>query len=230
MIASLRFALNYKGLKYRTEWVEYPDIETLCKKIGAGPTAVKDDGITPHYTFPVIYDPSTKTVVADSTSIADYLDKTYPDSPPLYPRGTRGLHAAFDAVFWTAGFWALFRIVVVAQCFGLPERSYEYFRRTREVAYGRLEDIAPEGEKREKEWKEVEAGMSKIASWMKANGDKPFLGGDVPIYADMQIAARLIWARVVMGKDSKDWKRFQALDGGMWDRLLQQFEKWSAVM
>ncbi|KZP02399.1 hypothetical protein FIBSPDRAFT_808778, partial [Athelia psychrophila] len=33
-----RLALNIKGLPYRTVWVEYPDIEQLCKKIGAAKT------------------------------------------------------------------------------------------------------------------------------------------------------------------------------------------------
>ncbi|KAI0682851.1 hypothetical protein BC835DRAFT_807562, partial [Cytidiella melzeri] len=57
-----RYALNYKGIPYRTEWVEYPDIEPLCKKIGGSATAKKEDG-RDHYTLPMIYDPSTGEVV-----------------------------------------------------------------------------------------------------------------------------------------------------------------------
>ena len=56
-LTTLRYALAFKGLPFRTEWVEYPDVEALCKKIGAKPTEKKDDG-RDHYTFPVIYDPN----------------------------------------------------------------------------------------------------------------------------------------------------------------------------
>lgn len=219
--------MNYKGLKYRTEWVEYPDIEALCKKIGAGHTSIKSDGVTPYYTLPVIYDPSTKAVIADSTDIADYLDKTYPDKP-LYTSGTRALHAAFSSVFSDTCFVPLFQLVVLATCLNLNEPSYEYFRRTREASMGKLEDIVPEGEKGEKAWKEFEKGMEKVATWFKADGDKPFVGGDTLRYADIQIAAQLMWAKKVFGKDSKDWARIKDLDGGRWGRYLQQFDKYAA--
>ncbi|GAW07249.1 AChain Crystal Structure Of Glutathione Transferase Gstfua3 From Phanerochaete Chrysosporium [Lentinula edodes] len=90
-----RYSLNYKGLSYRTEWIEYPDIEALCIKIGAAPTDVKADGITPDYTLPVIYDPSTDKTISDSFAIALYLDTAYPDTPKLFPPGTQALQEAF---------------------------------------------------------------------------------------------------------------------------------------
>ncbi|KAJ8699426.1 hypothetical protein PTI98_002541 [Pleurotus ostreatus] len=46
----VRYALNIKGIPYQTVWVEYPDIEAVCKKIGASPTGEE----APHYTLPVI--------------------------------------------------------------------------------------------------------------------------------------------------------------------------------
>ena len=224
------FALNYKGLNYKTKWVDYPDIEAVCKEIGAPPTGFKADGVTPLYTCPVIYDSSTKAVVSDSTKIAEYLDKAYPDAPMLYPSGTRGLQAAFESAFAAAGFSPMFMLIVNKITFDLPGPSSEYFKRTRTESYGKLDEIAPEGEKREKFWKEFEAGMATVASWIEAGGSKPFLGGTQPVYADLQIAARLIFARNIMGKNSKDWKRVQAMDGGRWDRYMQRFEKWSAVL
>ena len=33
-----RFCLNIKNIPYKTVWVEFPDIENLCKKIGAEAT------------------------------------------------------------------------------------------------------------------------------------------------------------------------------------------------
>jgi hypothetical protein len=78
--------LNYKGLAYKTEWIEYPDIADLCKKIGAEPTMIRKDG-RPYYSLPVIQDPKTGAVISDSARIAEYLDETYPDTPKVFPAG-----------------------------------------------------------------------------------------------------------------------------------------------
>lgn len=101
--------MNYKGLSYKTVWVEYPDIgkawsdpprlftggtdtdpaartAALAKKIGAKPTATVDG--EPLYTVPIIHDPNTGSVVADSFYIAQYLDKQYPGQPTLIPQDT----------------------------------------------------------------------------------------------------------------------------------------------
>ncbi|THH30531.1 hypothetical protein EUX98_g3651 [Antrodiella citrinella] len=226
-----RFTLNLKGLKYRTEWVEYPDIEASCKKIGAGQTSTKSDGVTPHYTLPVIYDPSTKTVVADSFAIAEYLDTTYPNTPLVFPKNTRALHAAYSDAFNDALMMPLYSLSVLPTALTLNPSSYEYFRRTREVSFGKkLEEVAPEDERGEEVWAKLEAGFAKIASWLEKNKEKPFVGGDKITYADIEIAGRLIWAKIVMGEDSKGWQRIKAIDGGRWDRYLQQFDKYTTVV
>jgi hypothetical protein len=79
----LRYSLNYKGLSYRTEWIEFPDIEAHCKAIGASATSTNIDG-SPFYTLPVIKDLSTGAVVSESAAIAKYLDDTYPSTPALF--------------------------------------------------------------------------------------------------------------------------------------------------
>ena len=76
--------------------MDYPDIEALYKEIGASP--VSDPFFPePAYTLPVIYDPSTKSVISDSANIARYLDKAYPETPVLIPAGTDAFHAAYDS-------------------------------------------------------------------------------------------------------------------------------------
>ena len=75
-------------------WVEYPDVEPLCKKIGAAPTGTKGADGSPLYTLPTIYDPNTKTAVSDSSKIVRYLDATYPSSgPTLLPAELDALQA-----------------------------------------------------------------------------------------------------------------------------------------
>ncbi|EEB93892.1 hypothetical protein MPER_07394 [Moniliophthora perniciosa FA553] len=91
----IRYALNYKGLEYQTKWIEFPDIESTCKKLGVPPTKTRRDG-SPWYTLPAIYDPSTGVALVDSLRIAEYLEKQYPDKPSLIPSGTLALHTAFN--------------------------------------------------------------------------------------------------------------------------------------
>ncbi|TFY64395.1 hypothetical protein EVG20_g5963 [Dentipellis fragilis] len=81
-----RLVLNAKGIPYQTVWVEYPNIAGLCKRIGAEHTEMRPNG--PHYTLPVVQDPNTGAIVSDSFKIAQYLDKTYPDTIRLVPDGT----------------------------------------------------------------------------------------------------------------------------------------------
>lgn len=234
-----RYALNFKGIPYRTEWVEYPEIEKVCKEIGAKPTDTNPDG-TPLYTFPVIHDPSTNTVLSDSLPIAEYLEKTYPDHPKLFPPGTRGFHAAFAAAYMSTlhRTGALWNLVALGACTGLTPRSEAYFRQTffrrsRDGEATPIEELAgSEGsERKEENWREVEAAWVKIGEWYEVVGGGPFLmGGDTPCYADMELAGWLMWARQAWGKDSKDWKRMQEMDGGRWGRFMEAFEKYGAVV
>ncbi|TCD64129.1 hypothetical protein EIP91_004510 [Steccherinum ochraceum] len=225
----VRIALNYKGIKYRTEWVEYPDIEPVLKKLGAPSTGIKADGVTPRYTIPTIYDPSTKTVLADSWKIVEYLDKTYPNIPALFLPATRGLTVAFkDAAILLMG-GTLYSLYVLQIHLNMNEGSKAYQRKNNEDKYNlKLEEIAPPGsEVAEKYWAKLSAGLTKVAGWFKVNGDTPFLGGDVPCYADVLLASWLISPKSIWGEDSEEWKRLAALDDGRWGRFVEAFAPWS---
>ncbi|TCD63609.1 hypothetical protein EIP91_005188 [Steccherinum ochraceum] len=232
-----RYSLNFKGIPYRTEWVEYPEIEKVCKEIGAEPTDKSPDG-KPLYTFPVIHDPSTNTILSDSTPIAEYLDKTYPDSPKLFPPGTKGFHAAFDSAFYSilARTPSLWNLVALGACTNLTPRSEAFFRdtfwRRRCDETTPIEELAgSEGsERKEQNWREVEADWVKIGTWYEASGGLFLTGGETPCYADIVLAAWLVWARQSWGKGSEDWKRLERLDGGRWGRFMKAFEKYEAVV
>ncbi|KAF8994491.1 hypothetical protein BDQ17DRAFT_1401424 [Cyathus striatus] len=90
----IRYVLNYKQLPYKTQWIEYPDIELFCKNKGIAPTGTKTDG-SPFYTLPAIHDDTTGVFLADSIPIAQYLDETYPYTPVVIPIGTEVLMNAF---------------------------------------------------------------------------------------------------------------------------------------
>ncbi|KAI0712268.1 hypothetical protein C8Q76DRAFT_482521 [Earliella scabrosa] len=231
-----RFCLNMKGLPYKTVWVEYPDIETLCKKIGATPTSTRRSREL-LYSLPVIHDPNTKSVVSDSGAIARYLDRTYPDAPTLIPAEADALTAALGAALWTVfnPDEDLGAIIVPAAFAQLRERSRPYFRETREKwAGGKLEELAPAGsEKRAKCWETIRKGMNKIATaWLEADGKEKlfFMGDRVGItYADITIAGFLMWFKETLGEDSEEWKAMMTWDDGRWGRFMMAFEKYQVV-
>ena len=48
-------------------------------------------------------------------------------------------------------------------------------------------------------------------------------------YADTELAAMLLWAKVVWGEDSEKWKRLMALHDGRWAKLYAQFSKFEQL-
>lgn len=229
-----RFALNYKGLKYRTEWIEYPDIEGLYKKLGIPATSKKADG-SDWYTLPVIHDPSTDTIISDSLLIARYLDKAYPNTPPLFPKGTHAIQAGFIEAVDDAMTRAIYPLVAVFVANYVSEESGKFFRATREPRLGKLEELAPWGtEKAEQVWQRAEKSFGRVADWLDANKldgtTGSFVFGESISHVDLFIGGRLIWARTVWGEDSKEWKRLTVWHGGRWEKFLQALDKYAAIL
>lgn len=216
--------MNIKKLPLRTEWIEYPDIEALYHTLGIEATA-KLDG-KPYYTLPVIHDPHTNTTISESFAIVQYLDKTYPDTPTLLPRGTLAFHKAFVSV-WGPAHNAIHDLVVCAVWRCLNQRSQTYFRSTREEWEGKkLEDIAGEAE-----WSAAEGAFAKLDRCLGANGegmDELVMGNEI-CFADLQIASALVWAQVSLGEHSPECERIWSWNGGKWKRLLQRFAQWQTV-
>ncbi|KAI0075967.1 hypothetical protein K474DRAFT_1598958 [Panus rudis PR-1116 ss-1] len=225
-----RYTLNYKQIPFEVIWVDYPDIEAVCKRIGAKPTATKPDG-RDHYTFPVIVDPSTEAVVSDSFNIALYLDATYPKTPRVIPQGAEMLQAAFFHGFVLNQLtMPTFAPLIVAEWDHLAGRGRTWFRETREAAYGELEEVAglKDRVKRERLWRAAEKGWESLAEWWVLQGDGPFAMGDILSFADIAIAGLMTWILTICGEDSSDWKRVESWSGGRWKGLLQQFERYQS--
>ncbi|KAJ7505487.1 glutathione S-transferase [Mycena galericulata] len=219
----VRYALNYKGLAYKTVWVEYPDIADHCKSIGAEHTMIRKDG-TPYYSLPVIQDPKTGTIVSDSTSIIEYLDATYPDTPRVIPVGTRTLQKSFQVAYDRAT-EAATQFIIPAVAAILSPRSQEYFVRTREASFRKkLSDIAPTGEAHQKAWKEFEEGLGRIDSWMKE--EDLFIMGNIVSIADFLVAGELQWFMKGFGEESDKWKDMLTWHGGRWAKLLSNLKKY----
>ncbi|KAF7365393.1 GST N-terminal domain-containing protein [Mycena venus] len=227
----VRYAFNYKGLAYKTVWIEYPDIADLCKKIGAEPTMIRQNG-EPYYSLPVIEDPKTGAVISDSARIAEYLDATYPDTPKVVPEGTHVLQKTFMAAYDNAT-GPLISYIMPAIAKILRPKSEEYFVRTREASFKKkLTDMWPTGEEHEKAWKEVEAGFGKVDRWLNEpmNAGKPFVMGDVVSFADFMIGGELIWCRCGFGEESDLWKDMMKWHGGRWAKLIDSLKKYEGPL
>lgn len=215
--------MSLKGLKYETVWVEFPDIEAVCKKIGAPPTGKKADG-SDYYTLPVIYDPSTKALVADSAPIAKYLDATYPDTPRLFPEGTDAFQSLFSSLLVPSVMVPILHILLSRINALLNPPSQTYFRSTREALFGKkLEEVGDESN-----WETLEGGLAKIKASLDANGEGKslLLMGDKITYSDVFLVSLLIWVRVIAGEQSDDWKRVSALHDGIWGKYVAQFSQY----
>ncbi|KAF8798616.1 hypothetical protein BYT27DRAFT_7177613 [Phlegmacium glaucopus] len=225
-----RFTLNYKGIPYRTEWIEYPDIEPHCKTLGINPTGKKPNG-NPHYTLPAIHDPSTGTYLADSLLIAEYLEKTYPDTPSVFPYQTESLQHAFQFAFWES--LAPVRPFIITAIFPKlgTRRSEEYYRRTREHFLGKpLEEVVPVGRERIEQWAKFQEGMNKVDECLAKTDPKgPFVMGDTISWADFFLSGYLIWFKIVWGEDSEEWKDIASWNEGRWDNLLRALGKYQTI-
>ena len=205
-------------------WIEYPDIESTCKELDAPPTGHWPSG-EPYYTLPMIYDPNTKKRLVDSAVIVKYLDETYPDTPKLFPAGTDAFQAAvLDTISKTIAF-PVYQIVSLENCDIFGERTAVYFKKTREVIFGKpLEGIATPAL-----WEELEAGFAQLKGWLEKNeeGKDKLLMGDIITFADLQIATILRWTKVA---DAKAWDRLSALHGGKWREILEQYQEYEQVL
>ncbi|PBK91959.1 hypothetical protein ARMGADRAFT_1013718 [Armillaria gallica] len=224
-----RYALNFKGIPYRTEWVEYPDIEGLYKTFGIPASATQKDGMTPRYTLPLLHDSSTGAFISESSAIVEYLDATYPNTPRLIPPGTRALHAAFIAAFES-------QMQAITPLLGIPAvnailspRSAAFVRKTKEeLSEVTIEEMDLHGEHRTRQLTVVKDDLGKVDKWM-TKGDT-FVTGETPTFADFVMSAWILFLRISLGEDSPEWKELSSWHDGRWGRLVKFFEKYEAVV
>lgn len=219
----VRYALNYKGLPFRTEWVEMPDIAAACKKFGVPPT-------NPHpgseYTVPAIYDPSTGKSVAESLDIALYLDATYPDRPRLILPGTIGFQCVFTDAFYMKVYQSLLQWIVIRALDTWNAPTSAYLRRQHEsMVLGATTEQSAKG------WEETKKGLNWLAECLKENEKMgqtgPFVMGDVPCFADFVVAGGF----TLLGKVYKEgWAQVRELNDGRWAKFMDALSDYEGGM
>lgn len=173
----IRMALLHKGLGFSVVPWRFSEREALA---GSGFDSV-----------PVIRD--GERWVGDSWAIARYLDRAYPDAPPLMKDAESEAAARFVlAVCGSLVFPAAVRVAVFAAHEILDDASKPYFRETREALFGQtLESLhADEATGR--------AGLAEaLGPFAEVLSACDYLGGDAPSYADYALFGILKWTDIV---------------------------------
>jgi glutathione S-transferase len=172
----IKLALAHKGLDYETTAWRFTEKDVIAF---SGQTKV-----------PVLVDHDV--VVHDSAAIADYLDRQYPDAPPLFG------DAAARALTHFIQKWAeetlhpaIVKIVLPDIFKILDPKDQPYFRETRERFQGKtIEALAAE---RATHLPVLEAVLKPLRATLA--GQK-FLAGDSPAWADHIVFGALQWARL----------------------------------
>ena len=173
----VRMALAHKGLSYQTRATRFTEIANIC------------DGT--QKTVPVIED--NGKIVSDSWAIANYLEDTYPQSASLFG-GSGGRALTKFVQNWTIGTvqGGIINLILGDIHANLDFADKEYFRASREKRFGRtLEQVQAGREERLPQFRE---SLQPLRVLLAA---QPWIGGDVPLYADYLVFGAFQWARMV---------------------------------
>lgn len=181
--------------------------------------------------MPILRDPVTERSLAGSLQIALNLERMHPDTPTLFPRGTKDAIVAFDAQFVPTVARALAKVLVPRTWAQLNEGSKDYFRTTRERMFGQpLEELTPPGAPTAARWAAVREALEPFAKDADARGQSDtFLFGEHETYADVVAVGWLGWGRRIWGADTQEWAELETWHGGRWGRLTRAFKRWEYV-
>ncbi|KAJ6628342.1 hypothetical protein B0H10DRAFT_2160878 [Mycena sp. CBHHK59/15] len=231
----IRFILNYKRLRYRTVWVEFPDVERTLRAIGAPPSATRPDG-QPVYTLPVIVDPTstsatrTPRVLSNTNTIAEYLEACYP-ARAVFPEGARAVQTLFVHYIQEVFAKPLLPIMVPLSHGRLPARTQSHFHGGRATTPMPIPAVLPPGAQREHAWSLVREQFDFMAMIMDKNvgdGDGVVAQGHHVSYADFALCSVLLWIEQMAPHDG--WARVREWNGGRWVRLRQRCQDYMDVL
>ncbi|KAI1809956.1 thioredoxin-like protein [Poronia punctata] len=179
-----RFILNFKGLDYETEWLEYPDIKPRLQ-------AHFPEG-QEEFTVPTVRMPDG-TYIMNSSKIAQVLEELYPSPslPPTSPVQQRyfdTLSPAYDALEPVKFSFVPRRI--------LNEVNYPYWRKTRSENIGKPISDA----ELEQVFKAASPSLQAVTAMLKENEDGPFFLGATITFTDVIHLGFLVMMRRI-GED-----------------------------
>ncbi len=173
-----RFALAHKGLPVETLPWRFTDKAAIAFSGQGRVPVIRDDD----------------TVVADSWTIAEYLEDNYP-TPSLFGGATARAHARFINAWADSVMLGGIARLIVRDIFDVIDAGdRDYFRQSREARFGAtLEAVQSDRETRVAAFRELLLPLRLVL------GRQPWFGGAAPSYADCIIAGTLMWPRCCSG-------------------------------
>ncbi|KAK5111779.1 hypothetical protein LTR62_004699 [Meristemomyces frigidus] len=244
----IRLALNYKGLPYKTQWTNMPDIHSLREGLGIPANRTLPDG-TPYHTLPAIQDSATGKLEGDSFAIALYLDSQYPETPRLFRPNTIGLTAAFNQQ--VDGIFTKHTGLSTKMPFDASIEEEVKAMFVKRVGASKWEDLLPSPEERAKDLVSLEAALEELAKayqhtggttdWVwRARGTATeqkqvpgreeagvLLDGGEPVYADFIVGAWVKMFEACMADE--DWEKMRGWQGGLWGRVADYMERFAEM-
>lgn len=147
----------------------------------------------------------------ESSRIAKFLEATYPAPPiPLKSELGEAVEKASRKAISTNSLW--FSSNIPREIHILSPRAQEFFRKTREAAFGKtIEELVDEHE--DESWAAVHGELQSASDLIQTNNaDGPFILGAEISYSDFFIAGSLQSARVI---DEGIFQRFAKYSGFM---------------
>ncbi|KAF2447486.1 hypothetical protein P171DRAFT_470751 [Karstenula rhodostoma CBS 690.94] len=212
----VRMVLNMKGVDYKTEFVEYPDLVPTLKALGLPPNDPNEPGYFVDYTSPAIrYADGTFSM--ESWHIVHALEKQYP---------TPSLHLD-DSIVEKVRNLAVVGPIVQNLMPKVPKNllsdvSAEYFYLTRESMFGKpLQQV--EAEAKDENWEDMKPVAKEIGDLLREKGG-PFFLGETVSYADVCFVTYLKFMEML---DEEVFKRYLALDEAF-PKVYEASRKWLA--
>ncbi|KAK4221062.1 hypothetical protein QBC38DRAFT_149435 [Podospora fimiseda] len=236
-----RYALNFKSIPYKTQWIQMPDIAKTRQSLNLPAGRKFADG-TDFYTLPILKDNVTGAVIGDSLDIANYLQVTFPDSGagdlfpaqdlnfvcpgaveilvPLSKREDDSVHPDY-ALFNTNVDWA-FTLHCQLTTKGMkwdPEVREQVEKEfARRAGLEKFEDMYIEGkEERRKLLDSLEKTLEALAEMYKRDESGPFLLGERASFADIIVGG---WLRMYSKTlEEGEWEQIAGWYGGVFGKL-----------
>ncbi|KAJ5931080.1 hypothetical protein N7466_006573 [Penicillium verhagenii] len=245
-----RYALNMKGISYKTTWVPMLEISNIRQKVGAPACRKFADG-TDYYTLPMLTDSTTNAVVGDSFDIALYLQKQYPNSgacadlfaaqkldfkyalqtPLMVPLSERDEGEFGEYVRFNTNIDAAFTAHVLLMAGGMPfEQSQmegiqaEFARRSGGAS---SKNFSFGEEDRVKMMVSFREAVADLATLLNQDQSGPFILGHRSSYADCIVGGWLRMMKVTL--PSAEWEEVMGWYDGVFERLYLGLEQFAEV-
>lgn len=173
----------------------------------------------------MIHDSTTDRYIVESFAIAQYLDETYPGTPPLFTPGSAApisllIHHVVTILYPLIPpllTWKIFEQI--------NDCSIPYYRKSREALMGcALEDLNHTPEKRLEYLEKLKAGFDVLSKIYDTNGPESiYFFGTTFTFADAVVAGAL--RTLVIFFPDAEVAQMKSWDNGRWGKLIDETER-----